>query len=298
MVFPIELDRQPSGVLASLTGWMAYGHFGVTVFIVLAGYSLTIAVSRRDGDLTGGFWAFLRRRIRRIVPPYWAALGMSALLLLIFLNHKTGTHWDLSVPLTWQGFASNFLLVQDITDERRQLRLLVRRDRGAHLPPLPPHNSRLAQFELRFRGRFRSPSRPDRRRSRTCHPVLRGPVPGVLRGIHDRCRIVRSRSLQAEVGSSPAERPDCLRRARLFRCRPRYASLLLGKSPLHGTRSWTRLDLGSSPPRPDARPDPTVSANPRIHPPGVHRSIFLQHLFGSRSITASGMAHRRRPRAE
>jgi peptidoglycan/LPS O-acetylase OafA/YrhL len=57
--------------------WLEYGHYAVAVFIVLSGYSLAA------GDpLRGGFWAYLRRRARRIFPPYYAALFLSILLII------------------------------------------------------------------------------------------------------------------------------------------------------------------------------------------------------------------------
>lgn len=34
--------------------WALWGHFGATVFIVLAGYSLALGVARHDGKLPGG----------------------------------------------------------------------------------------------------------------------------------------------------------------------------------------------------------------------------------------------------
>ncbi len=114
MPYPIELDDQPTGIVGVLTGWMLYGHFGVTVFIVLAGYSLTIAVVNRGGHLNGGIITFLRRRLRRIYPPYLAAVCLTAVLSVTLISADTGTHWDLSVPLTWQGFLADVLLIQDL----------------------------------------------------------------------------------------------------------------------------------------------------------------------------------------
>ncbi|MET0716152.1 MAG: hypothetical protein ABWY57_14675, partial [Mycetocola sp.] len=49
MAYPIRDGVEPAGVLGYAVGWMVYGHFGVTVFIVLAGYSLFIALAHRSG---------------------------------------------------------------------------------------------------------------------------------------------------------------------------------------------------------------------------------------------------------
>ena len=56
--------------------WLEFGHYSVAVFIVLSGFSLAA------GDpMRGGYWAYVRRRARRILPPYYAALGASLLLI-------------------------------------------------------------------------------------------------------------------------------------------------------------------------------------------------------------------------
>src|SRR5581483_1888782 len=57
-------------------GWFIYGRFAVVVFIVLSGFSLALSPSRRDWRLDG-VSRFARRRARRILPAYWAALAFS-----------------------------------------------------------------------------------------------------------------------------------------------------------------------------------------------------------------------------
>ena len=69
--------------LALATGWTRYAHYAVGVFIVLSGYCLMLPVARAaEGRLRGGLPGFLKRRARRILPPYYAALGISLLLIL------------------------------------------------------------------------------------------------------------------------------------------------------------------------------------------------------------------------
>ncbi len=53
-----------------------YGRFAVVVFIVLSGFSLALSPARHGWRLDG-IARFARRRARRILPPYWAALAFS-----------------------------------------------------------------------------------------------------------------------------------------------------------------------------------------------------------------------------
>ena len=66
----------PKDWLVGRFAWLAFGHYSVAVFIVLSGFSLAAGNPMRDG-----FWAYVRRRTRRILPPYYAALGLSLLLI-------------------------------------------------------------------------------------------------------------------------------------------------------------------------------------------------------------------------
>jgi peptidoglycan/LPS O-acetylase OafA/YrhL len=57
-------------------GWFIYGRFAVVVFIVLSGFSLALSPARTGWRLDG-ISQFARRRARRILPAYWAALAFS-----------------------------------------------------------------------------------------------------------------------------------------------------------------------------------------------------------------------------
>jgi len=75
-----------SPTLQTWTRWMNYGHYSVDIFIVLSGYSLMVPVARSTtGELPGGTWAYIKRRARRILPPYYAAFALA--LLPIALSH-------------------------------------------------------------------------------------------------------------------------------------------------------------------------------------------------------------------
>lgn len=96
------------GWLGLLTNWTLYSHFAVDIFIVLSGFCLILPVAR-DGGLKGGAWAFFRRRARRILPPFYAALAVS---LLVRLAIQALEHHPLSAdPL---AILVNFALLQDV----------------------------------------------------------------------------------------------------------------------------------------------------------------------------------------
>lgn len=57
-------------------GWFIYGRFAVVVFIVLSGFSLALSPARHGWRLDA-VSGFAKRRARRILPAYWAALLFS-----------------------------------------------------------------------------------------------------------------------------------------------------------------------------------------------------------------------------
>ncbi|HLK59711.1 MAG TPA: acyltransferase [Chthonomonadaceae bacterium] len=103
----------PSGWTSRLTFWLQFGHFAVDVFIVLSGFCLMLPVARGDGTLRGGMKGFLARRARRILPPYYAAVALSLLLIWTLIGTPTGTHWDVSLPVSGRDILAHLLLVQD-----------------------------------------------------------------------------------------------------------------------------------------------------------------------------------------
>ncbi len=88
-------------------GWFIYGRFAVVVFIVLSGFSLALSPARHGWRLDG-VARFARRRARRILPAYWAALAFSlAVAWLVVAQNGQGGPNPKSVVV-------NGLLVQNI----------------------------------------------------------------------------------------------------------------------------------------------------------------------------------------
>lgn len=115
-VYPDPVADGPGGTTRVLTDWMAYGHFAVVAFLVVSGYSLAIGTVRAGNRVPGGVLRFVRRRARRVLLPYWAALGLSVVLATTVLAHRTGTHWDVALPVTTRGVVAHVLLLQDVSD--------------------------------------------------------------------------------------------------------------------------------------------------------------------------------------
>jgi peptidoglycan/LPS O-acetylase OafA/YrhL len=114
------LDGQAWRELPVLGYIVGYGYLGVPVFLVLSGYVLMLPVADRPGlDLRHGVRTFIRRRARRILPPYYAALALSLLLVLLIPVMRTagGTAWDGVVPITPGGIISHLLLLHDLSPE-------------------------------------------------------------------------------------------------------------------------------------------------------------------------------------
>ena len=90
------------------TGVLVYGQFAVALFIVVSGYSLTLRPASHAGELLGGSAGFFRGRARRILPPYWAALAISTLLLFALRQ------FDPTVVYSTKSVVVHALLLQDL----------------------------------------------------------------------------------------------------------------------------------------------------------------------------------------
>jgi len=111
---PITSADLPRGTL-SIFRVLLLGHDAVDVFIVLSGFCLMLPVINKNGDLVGGAVNFFRKRALRILPPYYLALGLSLLLIKFAVGHKTGTHWDCSLPVDKRSVIAHLILIQDLS---------------------------------------------------------------------------------------------------------------------------------------------------------------------------------------
>jgi peptidoglycan/LPS O-acetylase OafA/YrhL len=92
----------------------------VPMFFVLSGYVLMIAVARDpELRLRGGMAGHVRRRARRLLLPYFAALALSLGLIATvpLLQIPAGTAWDPRIPVTWESVVTHALLVHNFLPE-------------------------------------------------------------------------------------------------------------------------------------------------------------------------------------
>ncbi len=112
--------------LAIALGWLFPGRSAVAVFIVLSGYLLMRPVVRDGtGHIPGGTWAYIRRRARRILPPYYASLLFSIALILLIpdLRGPVSPEWVDAGPafgtenpaLGAEDLAAHLLLVHNLS---------------------------------------------------------------------------------------------------------------------------------------------------------------------------------------
>ena len=93
---------------------MVSGHLSVTVFIVISGFCLTLPVISNGGQLRGGVGGFLRRRARRILPPYYAAVALCLLLIWTVIGKPTGSLWDYPIRVNAAAIFCHLVLIQDL----------------------------------------------------------------------------------------------------------------------------------------------------------------------------------------
>ncbi len=93
---------------------LVWGHLAVTIFIVLSGFCLTLPVVNNGDRLRNGVKEFFRRRARRILPPYYAALAFAIILIWTIIGKPTGTLWDIPIMMNKVAIVSHFLLLQDL----------------------------------------------------------------------------------------------------------------------------------------------------------------------------------------
>ncbi|HEX5322824.1 MAG TPA: acyltransferase [Capsulimonadaceae bacterium] len=87
-------------------GWCRYGRFAVDFFIVISGFCLMLPVVS-SGELRGGVASFWKKRARRILPTYYAAILATLPLCWLFVDWS---RWF----VTLKGLLLHAILLQDV----------------------------------------------------------------------------------------------------------------------------------------------------------------------------------------
>ncbi len=102
---------QPALLWLPVTKFLRYGIFAVVIFIVLSGYCLMLPIVRsQKGYFSGGLLSFFKRRIRRILPPYFAAILLCVLIGIctLWLEQTTTLGWNERLNALNGLFSPNF----------------------------------------------------------------------------------------------------------------------------------------------------------------------------------------------
>ena len=100
-----DMQSTAGGLLLG-TSWLAWGRLAVAVFMVLSGYCLMLPIVQSPTrEQRSTFTQFMARRARRILPPYYAALGVSIVLILMVprLADPSIGEWHKSFPAISTG---------------------------------------------------------------------------------------------------------------------------------------------------------------------------------------------------
>lgn len=104
----------PAALLLPVAGvYLLYGYFAVSIFIVISGFVLTLPIAVR-GELAGGPSRFFRRRARRLLPAYYAALTLAVPLYVLALHQNGQSTTAGHLGLQWVLHA---LMLQDFSSQ-------------------------------------------------------------------------------------------------------------------------------------------------------------------------------------
>ena len=106
-------DATPRYGYYAFIPWLLRGR-AVAVFMALSGFVLMLPVAKSSTmAISGGFFSYLKRRARRILPPYYAALALTLLCIAFVpgMNRATGEFWGRALPAFSAGNLVSHLLL-------------------------------------------------------------------------------------------------------------------------------------------------------------------------------------------
>lgn len=103
----------PAMWFSASTFFLQSGRSAVSLFIIISGFCLMLPIVRNNGFLKGGTQDFLKKRARRILPPYFLTLAISVLLMFTLLSHRSDLSLDRSIASAKQWLVYHVLLIQN-----------------------------------------------------------------------------------------------------------------------------------------------------------------------------------------
>lgn len=126
---------------------MKYGAFSVVIFIVLSGYVLMLPVARSEnGQLSGSFMNYIKKRSRRILPPYYIILFICLLLTAIILGLEKFTDFQWNTEAGLGAFSPRFSLM----DVLLKLLIVHNLDSNSYLTINPPMWTVATEWQIYF----------------------------------------------------------------------------------------------------------------------------------------------------
>ncbi len=116
VIDPSQLAGKPSESppwLRAIFAGFGQGHLAVASFIVISGFCLQISLFNGGDGRVKKPWKFFARRAERILPAYWAALGISLLVTVVLAPSLPGMPFDLYRPVTTQSLLEHVFLIHN-----------------------------------------------------------------------------------------------------------------------------------------------------------------------------------------
>jgi peptidoglycan/LPS O-acetylase OafA/YrhL len=114
--------RRASGWVSHAPDWLYrfmsgfwYGNIAVAAFIVLSGFCLQLSLFQRADGRIANLKVYFRRRTLRILPPYYAALGLSVWVALNVTQYQTIPPFDKYVPVTQENVLAHVFLIHNFS---------------------------------------------------------------------------------------------------------------------------------------------------------------------------------------
>jgi peptidoglycan/LPS O-acetylase OafA/YrhL len=112
-----EANASRPSLLGKTAFFFDFGRSAVDIFIVLSGFCMMMPYRRITVDRPMSVLGFYKRRVMRIVPPYYTSLllGVALAVLVPGLNQRNGTHWDSTLPAFGAtNIVAHLLLIQNL----------------------------------------------------------------------------------------------------------------------------------------------------------------------------------------